>query len=72
MTTTHRRDPAGMVLGTGVLALFAVLAYWLWSLGGAWVAPAVAAALVALFGTVGFTEAVQKQDRTGSDAHNSP
>ncbi|WP_304455958.1 hypothetical protein [Nocardiopsis sp. YSL2] len=63
-----RRDPAGATLGGGVAAVFGGLAAWLFTLGGWWIAAAVACALLALFGVVGLVESLQKKPRKEDSA----
>lgn len=65
-----RRDPAGIALGAILTLGFGSLAVWLWTLGSWWIIGAVPAALMALFGMVGFAADVQKKDRT--DQEGSP
>ncbi|ASU81516.1 hypothetical protein CDO52_00795 [Nocardiopsis gilva YIM 90087] len=59
----YRRDWGGIVLGAALAIGFGAAAYYLWTVGGWWIAAAAVCAAIAGFGVVGFAPGLQKKPR---------
>lgn len=65
-----RRDWAGMAMGVIIAAIFGTATYYLWGLGGWWIAAAIPCSLAALLGVFGFFSDAQKKPRKNKKTRN--